>query len=457
MRVDTIFEPAAVTTSDKPNYLPHLVVLIFSFLWIFYLSSILSPRLFDIGLDNFWFDADVPRYICQAVDRFANDHWRNKVHPLFSLLTYPLPNALKFLGIDIISAVRLQLSLVVAVGSLFLFLTLQRLQITIIDSFLLIAIALSGATSLTWFSIPESYAFSFCAFCIILFLSASNIEKRQGSRKWIGAIALTFSVTVTNIAVAVWATLQSFGLRRALVFMMTSLVAVFVLALAQRFLFPSSGIFFIPSMVQGESSFLVDFSLERLRQVLALFFIGSVVFPDVRLIDEVNRDAFLTVQHATWGRDSLLPIISITLLSGLLLAGLLTMSSKVFHSIKARRIGVLLIPSRSPLDRLFFTVAGSIFFLVTLHLFYGTETFVYSGSFLPFLVLVLAIGVGRFAAYSRVLSTALLTSLLLLNSLHGMREWHSGVVEVQNRAAAVPNETAMARNTCDFVKRRNLF
>jgi hypothetical protein len=456
MHLNTVFEPAA-STSRKLTYLHHIFILTASFLWIFYLSSILSPRLFGIGLDNFWFDADVPRYICQAVDRFANDHWRNKVHPLFSLLTYPLPNVLKIFGIDIISAIRLQLSLVVAVGCLFLSLTFQQLHISKIHSILLIAITLTGATSLTWFSIPESYAYSFSAFCILLFLSSTSTEKPIKATRWISAVVLAFSITITNIAVAIWAALQSCGIRRALVISVAALAAVSVLAVAQRLLFPASGIFFLPSMASGESSFLVNLSLERIRQVLALFFIGSLVFPDVHLINDAGKEVFLTVQHATWGRDSLLPAISIALLSGLLLSGIITILRMVFHSIKTRRTGVFLVPAQHSLERLSVTVMGSVLFLVSLHLFYGTETFVYTGSFLPFVVLILAIGITRLARYSRAITTALLTLLLMLNSAHGMREWHLAVNEVLNATLVPPTEKAMARNTCEFVKRKILF
>lgn len=457
MQLDTVFEPTQDLAFRKTFYLHHIVVVMLSFSWIFYLSSILSIRLFNISLDNFWFDADVPRYICQAVDRFANDHWRNKVHPLFSLLAYPLPNALTLLGIDIISAIRLQLSLVVAIGSLFLSLTLQRLQIAKIDSFLLIAIALSGATSLVWFTIPESYAFSFSAFCLLLFLSSFAIERPAKPISWTGAVGLAFSITLTNIAVAVWAAIQSWGIRRVIAIMMASLAAVFLLALVQRLLFPSSGIFFVPSMVKGESSFFVSLSLERVRQVIALFFIGSVVFPDVQLANGASTDAFLTVQRATWGRNSLLPILSIALLSIFLVAGSMTIVSKVFHSIKTRRMDVFFVPAQHLLERLSVILTGSIFFLVSLHLFYGTETFVYSGSFLPFLVLILAIGAGRLAARKQILTTGLLGLLLILNVIHGMREWHSAVSEVRIRAAVAPNDKAMARNTCAFVKRQDLF
>jgi hypothetical protein len=431
-------------------------VFIISFLWIYYLSGILSPRLFGIGLDNFWFDADVPRYICQAVDRVANDHWRNKVHPLFSLITYPLPNMLKIFGMEIIQGIRIQLSLIVAIGSLFLFSALRNLEVSEINALLMIALGLSGAASLAWFSIPESYAYSFAAFSIVLFITTLKQEKSGTALRWISAIAIAFSVTVTNIAIAAWAAIQSCGIRRAFVLSVIALIVVFALAVIQRLLFPFSGIFFLPSAVQGESSFFVHVSFERIRQVLALFFFGSLVFPEFQLVSMPNKDAFLTVQQAVWKRDALLPVTALLLLSTFLLAGLLAIFTTVRNSIRKQAAIMRGSLAQSPIERLSYVVTGSVVFLVLLHLVYGTETFVYSGSFLPFLIMILGLGANRLAVYSKVLSTGLLLILLATNSINGLSQWHLAVAEVRTHAAAAPNDHAMARNTCPFVKRQEL-
>lgn len=455
--MNTVLRSNLGLTLRKQSRFCDFGVFIVSFLWIYYLSSILSPRLFGINLDNFWFDADVPRYICQAVDRIANDHWRNKVHPLFSLMTYPLPNALKFFGVDIIQAIRIQLSLVVAVGAVFLFNALRNLNISEINAFLIVALGLGGAASLAWFSIPESYAYSFSAFSIVLFMTTLNQKKSGIAMQWVMTIAIAFSVTVTNIAIAGWAAIQSCGIRRALVLSAIAIAVVFVLAMIQRLLFPFSGIFFLPSAVQGEASFFVSISMERIRQVLALFFFGSLVFPEFQLVNVPGKEAFLTVQQAVWKRDSLPAVTALLLLSTFLLAGLVTIFTTVLSSIKkqGRMMGTLL--AQSPIDRVSYTLVGSVAFLVLLHFVYGSETFVYSGSFLPFLLMILGLGVSRLDAYSKILGTGLLSVLLATNAVHGLSQWHSAVAEVRIHAAAAPNEKAMARNTCPFVKRQELF
>ena len=433
-----------------------IIVFIVSFLWIYYLSSILSPRLFGIGLDNFWFDADVPRYICQAVDRIANDHWRNKVHPLFSLITYPLPNVLNVLGVDIIQAIRIQLSLVVATGSLFLFSAMRNIEVSEINAFIMISLGLSGAASLAWFSIPESYAYSFTAFSIVLFTATLHQEKSGAPMRWISAIAIAFSITVTNIAIAGWAAIQSCGFRRAFVLSAVALIIVFALAVLQRLLFPFSGIFFLPSAVQGESSFLVNVSPERIRQVLSLFFFGSLVFPEFQLVSMPNEETFLTVQQAVWKRDALLPLTALLLLSTFLFAGFSAIFTTVRHSARRQCATMRGLPAQSPVERLSYVVIGSVVFLVLLHTVYGAETFVYSGSFLPFLIMILGLGVNKLAVRRKVLSTGLLLILLAANSINGLSQWHLAVAEVRNRAAAAPNDNAMARNTCPFVKRQEL-
>nr|WP_217346592.1 hypothetical protein [Noviherbaspirillum sp. L7-7A]MBV0881057.1 hypothetical protein [Noviherbaspirillum sp. L7-7A] len=455
--MNTVLGSDVGLTLPKQSRFYDFGVFIASFLWIYYLSNILSPRQFGISLDNFWFDADVPRYICQAVDRIANDHWRNKVHPLFSLMTYPLPNALKFFGIEIIQAIRIQLSLIVAIGAVFLFNALRNAKISEINAFLIVALGLSGAASLAWFSIPESYAYSFAAFSIVLFITTLRQKKSGIAMQWVMTIAIAFSVTVTNIAIAGWAAVQSCGIKRALILSAMAIAVVSVLAVTQRLLFPFSGIFFLPSAVQGEASFFVSISLERLRQVLALFFFGSLVFPEFQLVNMPGKEAFLTVQQAVWKRDSLLAVTALFLLSTFLLAGLVTIFTTMLCSIKkqGRMMGTLL--AQSPIDRVSYTVVGSVVFLVLLHLVYGSETFVYSGSFLPFLLMILGLGVSRLDKYSKILGTGLLSILLATNAVHGLTQWHSAVAEVRIHAASAPNEKAMARNTCPFVKRQELF
>lgn len=360
-------------------------------------------------------------------------------------------------GVEILQAIRIQYSAVAAIGSLFLFRAIRNLEISAINAFLITALGLSGAASLVWFSIPESYAYSFAAFAIILFIATLDPGKPGMAIRWTSGIAIAFSITVTNIGVAAWSAMQSCGIRRAFFFSALAIALVLALSVVQRLLFPLSGIFFLPSSMQGESTFLVAVSIERIRQVLSLFFFGSLVFPEFQIVHIPNKQSFLTVQQAIWKRESLLPMVPMALLSIFMLAGLSTLFVAARSCIKNSKAGATAMFAPSAIDRVSLTTIGAVIFLVSLHTVYGTETFVYSGSFLPFLIMIVALGAYRLADFSETFITVLLLALLLTNSAHGLGQWHMAVAEVRAQATLAPSASAMARNTCAFVKRQELF
>lgn len=427
-------------------------ICILSFALIFFLTGYLPPTRFHIGLDNVWFDADVPRYLCQIVDRYANDHWRNKVHPLFSFLSYPIPNLLTILQIDLEIAVRIQIALIPAVGMGFLFSSLERIGLPRLDALLLTGIALTSSSTLVWFAILESYAYTFTAFSIVLYLAARDANQEKFTlTHWVTAAVLAFSVTVTNLIVALFTALQSLGIKRTMRIAILTVAVVGILSVMQRLIFPSSGLFFLPASVQGEATFFVSLSVERIRQVLSIFYLGSVVMPDFTRQVKDGGEIVLSVQQASWSQAGVIGLTALGLMATLLLTGIATIATACKTRLQRPHDGAFFARATGQ-DSLRLSVIGSLTFLTMLHIIYGQETFVYVGSVLPFLLILLGYGTLAISRYSRAGATVLLVSLLLSGGYHNFSHWKTAVAEL-SALNAPPSGKALTRKTCSFVKK----
>lgn len=431
---------------------PALTICILSFALIFIATGYLPATRFHIGLDNVWFDADVPRYLCQIVDRYANDHWRNKVHPLFSFLSYPIPNLLVAMQVEMEMAVRVQVALIPAVGMGFLFSALKRIGSGWLNALLLTGIALTSSSSLVWFAIPESYAYTFAAFSIVLYLAARTANQEKVTlTHWVIGAALAFSVTVTNLVVALFTALQSQGIKRTVRIAILTVAVVGVLSVMQRLTFPRSGLFFLPAAVQEEATFFVSLSFERIRQVSSILYFGSVVMPDFTRHAMNASETVLTVQQASWRQAGVIGFTALALMATLLLTGLAAIVMACKKSLQAPPDGALF-ARVSGQDSTLLSVAGSLAFLTALHVIYGQETFVYVGSVLPFVLVVIAYGTLTISRLSQSGATVLLAGLLASGAYHNFTHWEAAVAEL-SALNAPPSAKALSRNTCSFVKR----
>ncbi len=99
------------------------------------------------------------RVFANMTDRWS-DHNRIKVHPLFSLLTFPLVYFLNtILGIKAIAAVRIVIAAVASVWLGTLFLLLRLIGCQRFDATLFSLLGATSATAVFWFVVPETYPF----------------------------------------------------------------------------------------------------------------------------------------------------------------------------------------------------------------------------------------------------------------------------------------------------------
>jgi len=91
-----------------------------------------------------------------------------------------------------------------------------------------------------------------------------------------------------------------------------------------------------------------------------------------------------------------------------------------------------------------------------LHSVYGKETFLYTGSFLPFLTIVLGVALASPFIKRRRLAIPILACLLAGNIVHNYPAWRAAVTSLQQAAQQPVPQKALNRNTCGFVKRNLL-
>ncbi len=106
-----------------------------------YATQLINPilyREYDV-----WFEADIKRVFDNMSDR-GSDHYRTKVHPLFSLVAFPLVYLLKFVGLNNITAVRAVILAVACLWISTLYILFRLMGIRRFDSTLF---SILGATS----------------------------------------------------------------------------------------------------------------------------------------------------------------------------------------------------------------------------------------------------------------------------------------------------------------------
>lgn len=178
-----------------------------------YATQLVNPILYQEY--DVWFEADIKRVFDNMTDR-GGDHYRTKVHPLFSLVAFPLVYLLKFAGLNNITAVR---TVILAVAGLWistLYILFRLIDIRRFDSTLFSILGATSAAAVFWFTVPETYSFGSLSILIALCLAAIS-EYRQVSQFWYVVVsALTLSFTTTNWLVGIVTTAINHRWKRAL-------------------------------------------------------------------------------------------------------------------------------------------------------------------------------------------------------------------------------------------------
>jgi hypothetical protein len=366
----------------------------------------LPTSIFSFETSSSWFESDVPRVFHNMTERLS-DHYRTKVHPLFSLLSYPLVFVLrKGFQFPAETAVRIVIAGVAGLWSAGLYVLLKLITRRVLDATLFALLAMASAASMFWFSVPETYSFG--SLTILLSLGLLVLAQRYLiSEGWYIAIsASTLSFTVTNWMAGLIVTHIGRSWRRTVQISINAFFLVTILWGIEKLIFPSS-VFFM--QIGGERKYLSFVaSGRRLVQVGASFFLHSMVMPQIQMVDRFNRPDWpvMVTQTSLPGSSGILGIIACSVWLLILIMGLLSVIRLKEH--KQLRVALSLM------------IAGQL----CLHLLYGDETFLYALHFLPLLVIMTAL-----TTLTRLRPVVLLLVglLILMASINNLQQFFKAV------------------------------
>lgn len=366
-----------------------LVLLIAAFSWYLTLSFRLETTQVFQEYDLL-FELDPPRAITDLAD-YSGDHYRTTVHPIYVLLANPGGSLIRqFTGSEV-SAALIANAFWGAAGVAMAFFFFWSYGKRLLSSFLLAALFGLSMSQTFLSATPDTATMAVCSLILTYILFLKGLEQQVIQYWWwlVGGI-LTIGVTITNFAqTLICFTLLTFVVEKEKrsFFQMGLKVAGYallvvgltvILALLQKWIYPTSGLFFIPSALMDEkdfSTFLVFDApvlvvLQELKHFLVINFIAP--FADTYTMPDQNLPA---ITFSTSWHFSRFGQIGLFLWLSLLLGGLV-------NCWRVKR-----------LHPFFLGVLLCLLFNAALHSVYGggekegvVEYFLYTGNF-TFLVL----------------------------------------------------------------------
>lgn len=321
---------------------------------------------------NVWFQADIGRVYANMTDRNSN-HYRTKVHPIFSLATNPVVWALHKAGLQKQNAVRIIVSAIAGIWLALIYLVLRLLYLRYLDALLFSVLAAASASAFFWTTVPETYLFGSLSMLIVMAFVAVS-EKRTFHSSWhVSISALALSMTVTNWMTGIFATIVNNSYRRSILITLGALLLITALWAFQNEIYPSSE-FFIGDT--EELNYVLPEIAGGVTEKAIVFFVYTMIMPAIQVLENPYAAEWplLTIQHVTIGSTGLLSWAMTVIWITLLMFG----AWMAFRIPKQRKFKIVL----------GLTIVGQL----SLHLLYGEETFLYSLHWIPFLVLLAAIG-----------------------------------------------------------------
>lgn len=338
-------------------------------------SGLFDPLLYQV-MDTY-FDADNPRVLGSMIDAAHMGHYRTSVHPLFSILFHPPMQLLLALGVEPVAAGRGMLAACGALSGFLFLLTLRGIGLPLPAAGLFTAVLLASATYLHWFAVIETYAPAALSVVAMLFVLACT--RRFRPWLWIIASTATLSMTVTNWMLGLAAAAVRLGAARALRVSAAALALAALLAVGQKLLYPTSGLFFAPRSVLREAEWTQVYAQAKgtgrwspLANARS-FFLTSAAAPAPMVRDYRNSRIVSNQASAlrSYGALGLAAAVS-----WLVLLAIGAWGAWIDRERRAVALAAALY------------LAGQL----CLHLVYGEVTFLYSAHFFPPMVLLAAFG-----------------------------------------------------------------
>lgn len=381
-----------------------IVLCLAAVVWIasYHGGKIVGPILTDRNTQSSWFEADIPRVFENMTQRWSN-HYRTKVHPLFSLVAFsPVFILNKILGFRPEVAVRIIVSTVASLWISLLFVLLRIVGCRRFDAILVSFLGMTSAAAVFWLIVPETYAFGSLSILLALLIVAVSEHRDLSSWWYISTSALTLSFTTSNWMVGILATLSKYRWKRAIQITVNAFALVTLLWGFQKFFF-SSAKFFIGDREEIIYMF-TDQSGGALR-IAASFFFHSIVMPAINVV-QINRPYWpvMLIQKSLPGSGTLYGFFAVWLWGALFILSIWALFKGKSHL----RLRIVLVLS----------IIGQL----GLHLIYGQETFLYALHFTPLLIMV--VGLATLTSARKIILILLSASVMCagINNFYQLKD-----------------------------------
>lgn len=351
------------------------------------LQAAINPVLYTQDGQDVHFESDAYRGFESMLERLHPTQNRANVHPLFPAWAIGQTLLLQKLGVDRAGAVHAVIALTAAQFFLLLFAVQRVWGLPRLDAIVFTLLAGVSAFSIFWFAVPETYGAGAVSICFALLIAGITVKSGLHWAWHALSGLMTLAFTTTNFAVGGAATFFTQRLTRTVLAMTVAIVAMVVLALAQKQLVPHAG---LPWEIAEEKQFAntggpnTDRATSGGPLAVSQVFFGHAIsmvppkeiqkiYPQYDPAIPPKAKPRLTVQPVplfagTWAGD-----LTLLLWLGLFAAGIVALfTARISWRLRA-------------------VLAASLLSQYLLHLLYGIETFLYSLHYGPLMVLVAAL------------------------------------------------------------------
>ena len=337
-------------------------------LWAFAAGAEIGPWITDYRYLDLWFQGDSPRAFANMTNLQDNPWSRDKLHPLFRVVTYPLTAALAGgLALSPQEAVRALVSGVAGLWAAGFYGLLRLMRLHRIEAMLFSLVLLASSAFLFWSGLPETFLFGSLSLLMAMCLVAASERRRLPPALFVVNTLLTIGFVPTSALAGVIATFLQHTWKKALGILAVSAGMLFACWQLHKVFFP----------VDRTAS--QDLFLDQAGgplQILASFFCHTLVMPEIKLMSSTyftpDYAWRMTTQFSEPGSGGVLGLVALGAWLGLLILG-------GWSIVTARGLVKL---------RMLLAIVGVGF--IGVHLIFGDETFLYSLQFAPLLVMLAA-------------------------------------------------------------------
>jgi hypothetical protein len=314
-------------------------------------------------MDQF-FGADVTRVLGNIENTPGVSHYRDKVHPYFSLFGVSVAKA----GAALFGHGNEFPTYKIFFGTLgvFLFWLYLYEEVDAISAFAAVALLLSTMTVRVWSTVPETFLFGF--FTLMVALNAARLRAHPAF-----VIIVSFAGTITNVFFGLLYAYRKYGMSREIIRLglFTAMICL-ILSVLQKSAYPTSGHFFDIWELREEGSY-VNSGLSNVPFRLFDFLYSGFLLPlpSTQSLPITSRE----VWHSFFEGAKLSIRFRVTVYTALGMITLLLVSAA--HRFFTER-------NDHPCG---FLVFWFLCFQMALHSVYGDEPFLYSFHFLPLIIL----------------------------------------------------------------------